>query len=165
MVPRTFFVLLQDDWFTNRFIMVVYENFYRPQHSCSNVMFFTPVCQSFCSQGVYPSMHWDRYLPGQTYPSMHWGRHPPGGDGYCCRRYTSYWNAFLSVISSVMIFLSKPWLKKIHRQPLTSYQSEMTALPVWCSILCWLPMFLPLRLSIWEGTLNQLVVRSMSTIL
>ena len=26
--------------------------------------------------------------------SMHWGRHPPA-DGYCCRRYASYWNAFL----------------------------------------------------------------------
>ena len=47
---------------------------------------------------------------GQTYPSMHWGSHPPQADishhalgqtlppradGYCCGRYTSYWNAFL----------------------------------------------------------------------
>ena len=29
-----------------------------------------------------------------VYPSMHWGR-PPPPDGYCCRRYASYWNAFL----------------------------------------------------------------------
>ena len=34
--------------------------------------------------------------PGGVYPSMHWGRPPPPqADGYCCGRYTSYWNAFL----------------------------------------------------------------------
>ena len=38
--------------------------------------------------------------PGPTggcmFPSMHWGRHPPPpADGYCCRRYASYWNEFL----------------------------------------------------------------------
>ena len=32
-----------------------------------------------------------------VYPSMYWGRHPPPADGYCCGRYTSYWNAFLSL--------------------------------------------------------------------
>ena len=30
-----------------------------------------------------------------VYPSMHWGRPPPG---YCCGRYASYWNVFLSFL-------------------------------------------------------------------
>ena len=86
---------------------------------------FTPVCQSFCSQGEYPSMgvsasrsrgiHPRADTPPptrQTSPKAHTtqadtllGRHPywedtpwadtPPPDGYRSGRYASYWNAFL----------------------------------------------------------------------
>ena len=54
-----------------------------------------------------------RITPGGVcrYPRMHWGRPP---DGYCCRQYASYWNAFLfsiylsvgklSLCKSILIF-------------------------------------------------------------
>ena len=68
--------------------------FYRSQTKLRKGNVFTPVCQSFCSQGgVCPSA-----ILGYTPPS----RHPPGQtspptDGYCCGRYASYWNAFFLV--------------------------------------------------------------------
>ena len=46
---------------------------YLPQTKLRKGDVFTPVCQSFCSQGVYPSACWDMPPPGQTPP----GRHPP----------------------------------------------------------------------------------------
>ena len=69
---------------------------------------------SFCSRGgvVCLSACWDTPPPGADTPSL-WeqtspqeqtppgSRHPPGADNppptdsYCCRRYASYWNAFL----------------------------------------------------------------------
>ena len=53
-----------------------------------------------------PDTPWEQALPppraGTPPQSRHplWSRHPPGpdtprADGYCCRRYASYWNAFL----------------------------------------------------------------------
>ena len=39
------------------------NNYYHPQMKLWKGNVFTPVCQSFCSQGC-------------VYPSMHWGRHP-----------------------------------------------------------------------------------------
>ena len=75
-------------------------------------MFFTPVCQSFCSQqgvGCLADNPWadtprqtptpQQTPPGDTPRHTPWAdtprqtlssRHPPGG------RYTSYWNVFLS---------------------------------------------------------------------
>ena len=89
--------------------------FYRPQTKLRKGNVFTPVCQSFCSQGVSASVHAGIHpradgpgqtSPGQTpphaqcmlgythtppsLPSACWDRH-----GYCCRRFASYWNAFL----------------------------------------------------------------------
>ena len=71
---------------------------YRPQRSCSKVMFY--ICQSFCPQGDLSSRHtpWQTPLPltppGQTSPL---GRQPPipladtpHSDGHCSRRYASY---------------------------------------------------------------------------
>ena len=88
-------------------------DFYRLQRSCEGYV-FTRVCQSFCSWGVcYPNMHC------RWYPTMPCNRgvclggllqwvcsqggafsrggcgDPPKADGYCCRWYASYWNAFL----------------------------------------------------------------------
>ena len=45
-----------------------------------------------------------RHPPGRQIPPL--GKHPPGryppqADGYCSRRYTSYWNAFLFLRSGV----------------------------------------------------------------
>ena len=72
---------------------------------------FTPVCESFCSWGGQPQCIL-RYTPGRYTPPR---QTPPGSnllgrktslgitpptpyrqaDGYCCRRYASYRNAFL----------------------------------------------------------------------
>ena len=60
--------------------------YYRSQAKLRKGNVLTPVCQSFCSQGGLPQC-----MLGYTHP----GRHPPPADGYCCRRYASYWNAFL----------------------------------------------------------------------
>ena len=53
-------------------------------------------CLSFCprGRGVSAPVHAGIYtLPGQTPP---WADPPPHpADGHCCRRYASYWNAFL----------------------------------------------------------------------
>ena len=73
-------------------------NFYRPQTMLPEGNVFTPVCQSFCSQGRGVSQHamggavHPFVPPGQTPP----GRHPLGrlpGDGHWSGRYASYWNA------------------------------------------------------------------------
>ena len=63
---------------------------YRPQTTLRKGNVFTSVCQSFCSRGRVPAPDWQCML-GYT-P----GRHTPTpADSYCCRRYASYWNAFL----------------------------------------------------------------------
>ena len=72
--------------------------YYRPQTKFAKIMFFTPVCQSFCLRGgVSASVHAEihtpqsRHLPGSRHPpgvdtprSRHpleqttpWSRHPP----------------------------------------------------------------------------------------
>ena len=110
---------------------------YRPQRSCEGYV-FTPVCQSFCSQGGLPQcmLGCNPPEPGtpppgsrqpphqhpleQTPPRT---RHPPDqaptlpADGYCCGRYASYWNAFLfqtvicfGDIISVQVFTFKLWV-------------------------------------------------------
>ena len=48
---------------------------------------FTPVCQSFCSQG----MSGQTPLPGRT---------PPPRDGHSSGQYAFYWNAFLFSLST-----------------------------------------------------------------
>ena len=95
---------------------------YRPQTKLRKGNSFTPVCQSFCSRGICPSACWDTQPPPLPWADTaqadthlgryHLGRHPPGQtlpwadtpptDGYCCRRYVSYWNAFLSHRFSVI---------------------------------------------------------------
>ena len=98
------------------------EPFYpynHPQRSCEGYV-FTPVCLS--TGGIYLSACWDtttprsRHPPGagtppeagtpreqtppragtpqEQTPPPPGSRHPPA-DGYCCGRYTSYWNTFL----------------------------------------------------------------------
>ena len=91
---------------------------------------FTPVCQSFCSQGGVVSQHALQVSRRGWYPSMTCrspGPHPRGklrgmtlgglqahtwegvpgqttpADGYCCGRYASYWNAFLFLIISLVV--------------------------------------------------------------
>ena len=90
--------------------------FYRPQRSWGRVMFLH-VCDSVHrGGGGYPSMHCRWYpsmpcsrSPGGAIPACIAGGIPaclaaglgggawcrPPRDGYCCGRYTSYWNAFL----------------------------------------------------------------------
>ena len=66
--------------------------FYRPQRSCEGC-FYT--CLSVHG-GVCLSACWDTpetRLPRSRHPSG--PGTPPPADGYCCRRYASYWNAFL----------------------------------------------------------------------
>ena len=80
---------------------------------------FTPVCQSFCSQGeVYTPLgrHPPADTPWQTspLPDTHLGRHPPGRHppgrpppgSDCCGRYASYWNAFSSTLIFEIQFLN-----------------------------------------------------------
>ena len=50
-------------------------SYYRPQTKLRKGNVFTPVCQSFCSQGVCIPACTGHTLPGQTLPL---GRHPPG---------------------------------------------------------------------------------------
>ena len=58
-------------------------NHYRPQTKLWKCNVFTPVCQSFCHGGVYPSMHWGRHPPAQCMLGytplcpMHVGIHTP----------------------------------------------------------------------------------------
>ena len=47
--------------------------YYRPQMKLREGNVFTPVCQSFCSQGGLPKCMLE-YTPRET----PWGRHPPG---------------------------------------------------------------------------------------
>ena len=49
-------------------------HFYRPQRSCGQGNIFTPVCHSFCSQGVLPQCMLGYHPPPTPRP----GRHPPG---------------------------------------------------------------------------------------
>ena len=58
---------------------------------------FTPVCQSFCSQGrgCLPQRMLAYSPPGRHPPFRPPGQTPPPADGYCCGRYASYWNAFM----------------------------------------------------------------------
>ena len=85
-------------------------NIYRPQIKLQKGNVFTSVCQSFCLQGgcLPQFIHhhpWADTPPAQCmlgytpYP-VHAGIHPlPSAcwdtHGYCCGRYTFYWNAFL----------------------------------------------------------------------
>ena len=92
------------------------ETCYHPQWSCKGYV-FTPVCHSV-HRGGPASMHTgiphpqSRHPPDQAPPRS---RHPPDQappradtprtrappvDGYCCRRYASYWNAFLFTLIS-----------------------------------------------------------------
>ena len=54
----------------NHMIKILIQKYtrYRPQTKLRKGNVFTPVCQSFCSQGVYPSACWDMPPPGQTPP-------------------------------------------------------------------------------------------------
>ena len=78
--------------------------FYRRQTKLRKGNIFTPICQSFCSQGGCTP-------PTQTSPGRHPlsgqtplpNRHPP--DGQCNGWYASYWNhgnAFMSEVFSEM---------------------------------------------------------------
>ena len=57
--------------------------------------------------GWYPSMHWGRPHQEDGIPACtgadppHQEGRPPPADGYCCGRYTSYWNAILFGICMV----------------------------------------------------------------
>ena len=89
--------------------------YYGPQTKLREGNVFTPVCPSFCWQGVcgrHPSL--GRHPPAETPLGSHplAGRHPPGRqtlpcqadppaqtppfrDGHWSGRYASYWNTFL----------------------------------------------------------------------
>ena len=71
--------------------------------------------------GVYPSMHWGRYLP------------PSPADGYCCGWFASYWNAFLllyyfSSVSPPSSFSSLPQMLLLF----TLIEANL-----WVTISCW----------------------------
>ena len=58
------------------------------KRSCGKVKFLhLSLSHSVQGGDVYPSVCWD--TPAQADPP------PIAADGYCCGRYTSYWNAFL----------------------------------------------------------------------
>ena len=74
---------------------------YRPKRSCEGYV-FTRVCHSVhrgglpqCMLGYHPRR--SRPPPQEQTPP------PPPRDGYCCGRYASYWNAFLSCIESATV--------------------------------------------------------------
>ena len=90
---------------------------------------FTPVChsvhQGVCSEGGGGAWSWGGLLGGRGVlvprGGLLGGVPGPGGsalgvcawwrprwDGYCCRQYASYWNAFLSLLNFV---LSMPIVK------------------------------------------------------
>ena len=55
---------------------------------------------------------------GGLYPSMHWSRY--SADGYCCRQYASYWNAFLFHVQRDLKFLIPSpdhWKRRLAEQP------------------------------------------------
>ena len=66
------------------YMVPIQVHFYRPQLSCSKVMFSQASVTLFTGGEVWQTP------PGQTTP----GQTPPA-DGYCSGRYESYWNAFL----------------------------------------------------------------------
>ena len=49
---------------------------------------------------------WEDIPRGQTTP-------PPQADGYCCRRYAAYWNAFLSLIFVCFVFRLRSFSRMI----------------------------------------------------
>ena len=77
---------------------------YRPRRSCEGYV-FTPVC---LSTGRSASVHAgippppEQTPPEQTLPDQ---APAPRADGYCCGRYTSYWNAFLFRIMYIFALL------------------------------------------------------------
>ena len=107
--------------------------FYRPQTKLRKGNVFTPVCQSFCSQGgcLCPSACWDT-PPGQT---------PPPADSYCCGRSASYWNAFLLFEKNQNVwtyFVISAWLKKSVKVDNAAFSksAQLDALDKpWCKIL------------------------------
>ena len=59
--------------------MLVTCHYYRPQRSCSKIMFLhLSVSHSVHGGGGVSQHALGQTPPGQTYPSMHWGRHPTG---------------------------------------------------------------------------------------
>ena len=109
---------------------------YRRQTKLRKGNVFTPVCQSFCSQGGY--VHAGIHPPprqagtplGRQVPTDRQADTPPGrqnppnrqappctdtspplpADGYCCGQYASYWNAYLLICmyaSTVMSVMCK----------------------------------------------------------
>ena len=73
--------------------------YYRPQTKLRKGNVFTPVCQSFCSQGGSAPGHAGIPSPRQTplprVVTLLVQTPPSPADGYCCGRCASYWNAFL----------------------------------------------------------------------
>ena len=80
---------------------------YRPQRSCEGYV-FTPLCPRGglpqCMLGY--QLLWDQAPPPQTRHTPHppGSGTPPPADGYCCRRYASYWNAFLFHLQEIQIY-------------------------------------------------------------
>ena len=57
----------------------------------------------------------DTTPPGSRHHLLPQSRHPPpGGDGYCCGRYASYWNAFL--LQLTLLFWVRYLLKYVALQ-------------------------------------------------
>ena len=86
------------------------ENYYRPQTKLRKGNVFTSKCQEFCPQGgcTPPGR---QTPPGHTPPRA---GHPPSRNGYCSRRYASYWNAFLLSRNSVTPFQAKLYYKTVN---------------------------------------------------
>ena len=90
------------------------RSFYRPQRSCGKVMV------SQASIILFTDTPLGRHSPVQIPPwaDTRLGRHPPGrhlppADGYCSRRYASYWNAFLFILDPHPIVFLRKTLGKV----------------------------------------------------
>ena len=88
--------LLDEEFIINEMVKLL-----PPANEVCEGYVFTRVCLS--TGGWYPSMpcRFPGPHPGGKLRGLAWGDLLPGGcgdpphDGYCCRQYTSYWNAFL----------------------------------------------------------------------
>ena len=98
---------------------------YRPQRSWGKVIFSQASVILSTGGGPGPGGAWSR--GGGAWSWVGWGGAwswgVPGGDpprdGYCCRRYASYWNAFLLMkclfSKTILRNSSRRWNKPVHQ--------------------------------------------------
>ena len=129
-----------------QFLNLVEDVNYRPQRSCSKVMFLHmsvilstggPVWQTHpLADTPSPDTPWADIPLGQTAPQSPW--QTPPSDGHCSRRYASYWNAFLyfeyfwSLLNDWFYRHKKSAIKK---QVMSRYDGMLECMLIWVSRL------------------------------